>query len=783
LLFQSGLLRSAIAKTGEHVSKTPKSTAPLTLDGRETWSEAAGHLVCAKRSEAKGVPDNLQGDDAGRKRTGRQFLTRKIPAPSPAEAALRDGELRLRHQHAALVRLIRMRTRFRGQLRDALWQITESAAHALEVARVSVWLFNADRSKIRCLDLFVRATGVHSEGNELSAKKYPAYFMALAEEFTVAAHDACLDPRTREFAESYLAPSGITSILDAPIRLSHELVGVVCHEHIGSPRRWTLDEQNFAGSIADLASLAIEEDEARKAEIYKAAFTELGHRLSAAITPKAAAEIIAHAAARIWGWDVCYLHLRSQKEKRMIPVLNYDTIGGRRVDTTLETGSREPVPLMERVANEGAKLILLDPQRPHDDGLIPFSDKNRDSASLMFAPIRHCDKVVGVLSIQSYRPDAYDSKALDGLQALADQCAGALERIHAEQALRESEKRFASFMKNTKVVAWMKDANFRYVYVNPAFERLHGVHLEELRGTDDFAFLSTQTAQELRANDEAVFRSGRALETYEMVPGCDGRERYWWVYKFPFQDAAGRRFVGGMAVDITERKRAEEVVRRLSGRILEAGEAERRRVSRELHDSVNQLLASVRFRIQSIEGKIAGRNKALRQEALKARELLERALQEVRRISRNLRPSELDDLGLLPALRSLCEDFQERTDVAVILTCSSLVKCLSTEVGLAVYRIVQEGLSNVQKHARATQAVLQIRRSGDSLELRVRDNGKGFRAVPGRSHRTNGHGFGLMNMRERAVLLGGSLDVISRPGSGTEIVARIPVNEVRGRKK
>jgi two-component system NarL family sensor kinase len=230
-------------------------------------------------------------------------------------------------------------------------------------------------------------------------------------------------------------------------------------------------------------------------------------------------------------------------------------------------------------------------------------------------------------------------------------------------------------------------------------------------------------------------------------------------------------------------KRPEEVVRRIPGRIVEAGEAERRRVARELHDGVNQLLASVRFRIQSIEERIAGQNEGLIQAAVKARELVERAIQEVRRISRNLRPSELDDLGLLPALRSLCEDLRMRSGIATTLAVSLLTKRLSADVQLALYRIVQEALSNVERHAQATQVGLNIRRDGAALELRIRDDGNGFRVVRRRAARSNGHGFGLMNMRERAALLGGSLDVVSRPGAGTEIVARIPLGQVGKREE
>jgi PAS domain S-box-containing protein len=183
-----------------------------------------------------------------------------------AEAALRERERRLLRQNEALVNLARSETVAAGDLKRAVQEITEMSAYALETERTSVWLFDDLRSKIRSIDLYDRTALKHSEGTELLAKDYPSYFEALEKEHTIAAHEAHADPRTREFSSSYLTPLGITSMLDAPIRLDGQMVGVLCHEHVGLPRHWTLDEQNFAGSIADLVSLAFEKAERKRAE-------------------------------------------------------------------------------------------------------------------------------------------------------------------------------------------------------------------------------------------------------------------------------------------------------------------------------------------------------------------------------------------------------------------------------------------------------------------------------------------------------------------------------------
>jgi PAS domain S-box-containing protein len=175
-------------------------------------------------------------------------------------------EERLVRQNEALVKLARSEKLAGGQWLDILGEVTEAAAWALETERTSVWLYDSQHSRLRCANLFELGPQRHSSGNELAAGEYPAYFAALREEHTIAAHDARTDSRTREFAASYLVPLGITSMLDAPIRAGGAIAGVICHEHVGPVRRWEVDEQNFAGSVADLLSLALETGERKKAE-------------------------------------------------------------------------------------------------------------------------------------------------------------------------------------------------------------------------------------------------------------------------------------------------------------------------------------------------------------------------------------------------------------------------------------------------------------------------------------------------------------------------------------
>jgi len=186
---------------------------------------------------------------------------RDITEQKQAQEALQIRENSRRKQSQTLVKLARSKTFQQGNLNAVLKEITETAAQTLLVKRVGVWLYNEERSKIECIELYDATTKEHSFGNSLSQKNYPAYFQALEEERTIAADDARNDIRTQELSESYLSVLGIKSLLDAPIWLEGRLVGVVCHEHIDEGRQWTLEEETFAGSIADFVALAIEASE------------------------------------------------------------------------------------------------------------------------------------------------------------------------------------------------------------------------------------------------------------------------------------------------------------------------------------------------------------------------------------------------------------------------------------------------------------------------------------------------------------------------------------------
>ena len=180
--------------------------------------------------------------------------------------AVTDLERRIRESDARLARVSRSSRLSDGDVRGSLREITEAACEILALARSSVWVYGPDQRSIRCLDLFVAAEATHDAGTELFAADFPGYFEALKSERSIAAADAHTDPRTREFSVPYLAPLGIGAMLDAPIRVGGRMIGVLCNEHVGQARPFTVLEEHLAGVLADYVAIAVLSSERKSAE-------------------------------------------------------------------------------------------------------------------------------------------------------------------------------------------------------------------------------------------------------------------------------------------------------------------------------------------------------------------------------------------------------------------------------------------------------------------------------------------------------------------------------------
>jgi PAS domain S-box-containing protein len=292
----------------------------------------------------------------------------------------------------------------------------------------------------------------------------------------------------------------------------------------------------------------------------------LGQSLNEAATIRRAAEIILEAADDLLGWDACSLDLYAPQLDTADCVLAMDLIEGRRAEVTPAQPGAAPSPKMRQVIGNGAQLILREGTPGFAPDFTPFGDTSRPSASLLFVPVMGRNRVMGVLTIQSYTPGAYTRQDLDALLGLADHCASAVGRIRTQEALRQEQTLMLALMENLPARVYFKDAASRFLRVNPAMAKLFGLSdPAQAAGKSDADFFSAEHACQALADEQEILRTGQPLlDIEERATWPDGTERWVLTTKLPLRDGAGR-LIGtcGISSDITERKRAEEQIRRL----------------------------------------------------------------------------------------------------------------------------------------------------------------------------------------------------------------------------
>jgi two-component system NarL family sensor kinase len=312
------------------------------------------------------------------------------------------------------------------------------------------------------------------------------------------------------------------------------------------------------------------------------------------------------------------------------------------------------------------------------------------------------------------------------------------------------------------------------LYANECFARMVKYPLEHVIGSSFRRFLSAEDRAKLRPLLKRAHKSGSKIQVL-LVAG-DGSQVPVHISIRPLPKNGSKSATFGMVVtDMTEARRNEEMLRALSHRLVQALEAERGRVALELHDNITQLLCAILVRSQTLADKLSSRDEPSQREAMKLREMLGKAAEEAERISRNLRPSVLDELGLVAVLRDTSTEFAERTGVSLKLACVQLTARLPADTELTLYRILQEALKNVEKHARARHVSVRLRQQSDFVQLAIKDDGIGFDPEHHPAQRKGKGGLDLFSMRERATYVGGALKVKSARGAGTEIEVRIPL--------
>ena len=348
------------------------------------------------------------------------------------------------------------------------------------------------------------------------------------------------------------------------------------------------------------------------------------------------------------------------------------------------------------------------------------------------------------------------------------------ERRRSEEALRESEERYRELFENAKDAIYVHDLSGRYTSVNRAAEKLSGFSREQILGKHFSNFVSPRDLKHVRTNFcRKLDEENETIYEVNMV-SRDGR-------RIPVEVSSRLVYEKGVAVgvqgsarDITDRKRAQEAQRLYSRRLIQAQETERAKIARELHDEIGQVLTAVRINLQSIknscsiDGSVPPLDDSIG--------VVDEALGRVRELSIELRPSLLDDLGLHAALRWYVDRYAQRTGIiAEVLNGFEGDSRLPRELETACFRIAQEALTNVARHARAASVSVQLQRSRERILLTIVDDGVGFIIDQLRRSETPASALGLRGMEERALAVGGYLEIDSGVQRGTRIRATFPL--------
>jgi PAS domain S-box-containing protein len=347
----------------------------------------------------------------------------------------------------------------------------------------------------------------------------------------------------------------------------------------------------------------------------------------------------------------------------------------------------------------------------------------------------------------------------------------------AEAALRESEQKYSTLVEDALIGVYIIQDG-KIIFANDKFAEIYGYSKNELIGMESLELIHSEDRDEVRQMREKRLSGDKVPSEYEIRGLKKNGETIWVTRSYSLINYNGQPAISGIVADMTKRRLVEDALRKsdkelriLSNQLLSAEEKERKRIARELHDGIGQALSAIKFSVENVLSEFDDHKDALDSSSLKSViPLTQKTIEEVRRIVKDLRPSILDDLGILATIAWFCREFQKvYSRIQIEKEIDITEKDIPTPLKTIIYRLLQEALNNVAKHSQADQVYLSINKKSNEIDLLVKDNGRGFDLEKIMSLNPSQRGLGLASMRERSELSGGKFDIQSEIGKGTTI--------------
>jgi len=402
-----------------------------------------------------------------------------------------------------------------------------------------------------------------------------------------------------------------------------------------------------------------------------------------------------------------------------------------------------------------------------------------------------CEKFLTVINDITNRRAAEEAlrKAHDELEQRVAERTAELENInrklrrqifeceYAEAALRESEQKYSTLVEDALIGVYIiKDGIIEFA--NDKFAAIYGYEKDEVIGMQSLDLAHPEDRAMIKDMRTKRLKGEKVPSEYEIRGLKKNGETIWVMRSFSLINFKDGPAISGIVSDMTKRRRAEEALREsgqelriLSYQLLSAEEKERKRIARELHDGIGQALSAIKFSVENSIRQLGNEAEHAELKSLQAViPLTQKTIEEVRRIVKDLRPSILDDLGILATINWFCREFHNiYADIRIERAIEIQERDVPSSLKTVIYRILQEALNNVANHSRADLVLLTLGRSDSGIELTIQDNGNGFDVAKTISLKPTQRGFGLASMRERAELSGAKFGIVSTVGKGTAI--------------